>query len=154
MRTHQSTHCGSRFRTGSHFVPAVLLAVLVMLGMLAMHGITAVGAAAQQSPTAPASSMHAASASPQSAGSPQAAAKAGHALGQPPAPAAWCANCSAGELSMAANCGAAVVPGPDVLPMGRAPGSSRRVQTGPKLPAGDFAATPRPSLTLLCINRC
>lgn len=155
MRTHHSTQSGSRFRTGSHFVLAVLLTGLVMFGMLAMHGISAGGAAALQSPTASASTKHVEAGTAQSAGSPQAAAKAGHALGQPPAPAAApCANCSTDDLSMAPNCGAAVVPGPVVLPMDRAPGSSQLVRARPTVLAGDFAAAPRPSLTLLCINRC
>ncbi len=162
MRAHHSIHRGSRFRTGSHFVLAVLLTALVMLGMLAMSGISAGSAAAMQSPTASGPAMQgdagtAPAANPQQAGSAsvRTATTAAHAMEHPPAAAAVpCANCSTDELSMAANCGAVVVPGPLLQPTDRTPGTARPVRAGPQALAGECVPVPRPSLTLLCINRC
>ncbi len=158
MRAHHSTRSGSRNQTGSHFVLAVLLAALVMFGMLAMHGISAAGSAKLQSSTAsgpalPGEGGSAPAASPHQAATATmpAAAKAGHA---PEPVAVPCANCSTDELSMGASCGAAVVPGPVLPPVDRTPGTSRQMRAGPHVAAGDCLPVPRPSLTLMCINRC
>lgn len=129
-----------------------ILACLVMLGMLAMHGVHMGAHSSQsssfQSSTAATSSMHGQS-TPASA-IDDTVAHTGTGM----APAASCASCAPEQLSMAANCGAAVVLAFLLLLPGMLLGRPwQPVRAGPLLPSLGLPLPSAPSLNVLCINR-
>ncbi|MEV8181242.1 hypothetical protein [Specibacter sp. NPDC078692] len=153
------TRSGSRSEAGSRFMLGGILALLMILGMLAMHG-EHLGSSSSQSTTAHVLATHVpGSYVPATHGaSTSAVVVFNHAVsgvaGSGDAAAHSCANCATDELSMVANCLAAVVLGfLLLLPIMGEGRLLRRLRAGPQSHTMALPLPSTPSLQMLCINR-
>lgn len=145
MLAPELTRSVSRSRTGSHFVRGLFLAVLVIFGMLAMHGIHAGESASNQSSTADVLAMH---------GETAIMVAATATVDPPTTSAELCATCAGHDLTMAANCMAAVVLGLlALLPGLRIAKLPGLVRAGPQHRVLGLPLPSTPTLNFLCINR-